>query len=1133
MNKVLFPSSNPALDFATAGGNVGWVPVQNNVSLASMASNIIETNVRIADHAIPSPVAHVKDFYTKLNSGDEDAVNEWRGMLAVIALQDLKSINITIRQITIYDDPSMGTPSMLGKIICDALTENPQITGYKFLTQTNLVNGTTTVDFVKDPSGNKVPEYKTLSVFCKDGVPFAMFMPGMVICPFKDYPKTLFEGLEWYNAKSDKWLDVREVISPSPVVLSVTAQKLYYWVNSMLTAHNDNNLLAYKNYILGTCPVPAVNPANNPIPKPEYASYDVWNELKTVCPPPQGAPREAYSEKLFIILPPDRHFQGVTDDKKDYAIEKGGFSPKVKQVNNRFYYIIPPIHHDVVECLRSGAANFVGWDIIPTAHDDNYTFEFNFTLNFAASGEIMTYKKVYNNIDVVYTDSMPYISLWPFVDFAADDWKEHFVSVWSDTLEVSRRGHGHYASFVKGFKKLSGYNLENDTTPQFKVSLVALRDNATVDNYECASAFRNKSFTMLKSNSQPFALEFTYAEAGNSYYIGSWIIDRSGAQNINPAAFAKTFYVAMDFGTTSTNVFMREDVPGAGPSIPTSISSAGKFLYDVYNPYIDADNYNRQKLSDFIQNYYLFSSKVGPIGKIFTYGQNFTVKKNGVVSGDIESNISGRAVVVDEQFIIAENNGDSGIYNGLKLYKKEQPEQLKRAAHNFILNLLTYAVLEAKVNGATTVTLRVSYPTENKNFGGMVINYLDAVQASLQQKSGMTINIQGTTEACAAGEYFTTFVADAYAPVPSEGYGVIDIGGGTSDFSYWRQPYGGKLEMKAEHSFGYAGKDLVVKTMVQAIKNNSEFINMWQVAPGSAEDKAIKKYTDTEVTLPLSDNYIATSHAYKEKTSALDFILENAAVNVGMLGGDCYSPLFSTMRIKYYSLFYLIAKFMKAKIDKGEINLSDLNTKICLAGCGSKGIKLCSVGDIGSAFMSNLEEMMKIVIGLTNVYPFGITAPATDKKEEVVFGLTITSNAKPLSSASAPAAAANAGSNAYSWGANSQASVPAAPVAAPAAQTTAASPLPRYDVNALSEAYQQLIAMLSHYEQNSGDGTHLLDRISFVNKITGEENATAIAYFTSMLAHIQSKMYEANCDRDTYLEHFSLLMLDAMIDRFI
>lgn len=1126
MNKILFPSSDATLDFAAAGGNVGWVPVQNGVSLANMASNIIETKGKTADHAIPSPIAHVKDFFAKLNSGDQDAVNEWRGMLAVIALQDLKSLNITVKHITIYDDPQVGTPSTLGKIICDALTENQPITGYNFATQTTLVNGVPVTDYVRDPIGNKIPTYKTLTIFCKDGVPFAMFMPGMVICPFKDYPKTLFEGLEWYDAQSEKWLDVREVISPGSVVLSVTAQKLYYWINSILTAHNDNNLLAYRNYILGTCPAPAVNPANNPIPKEEYSSFNIWSELKTVCPPPNGAPKNAYSEKLFIIIPPDRHFQGKTNDGKDYAIEKGGFSPKVKQVNNRFYYVVPPINHDVVECLRSGSANFVSWDVIPNTQDNrNYTFEFNFTLNFAASGEIMTYKKVYNNVDVVYTDSMPYISLWPFVNFANDDWKEHFVSVWSDTFEVSRRGHGHYTSFVESFKKLSGYNLLNETIPQFKVSLVALRGNATVDSYECNSSYKNKTFTMLKSNSQPFALEFSYTEAGSSYYIGSWIIDRSSLPTINPAANSKKFFVAMDFGTTSTNVFMREDAPGAGPSIPTSISSAGKFLCDVYNPYIDAENCNRQKLSDFIQNYYLFSSKVGPIGKIFTYGQNFIVKKNGVVSGDIESNISGRAVVVDEQFIISEDNGDSGIYNGLKIYKNEQPEQLARAAHNFILNLLTYAVLEAKVKGAVSVVLRVSYPAEN--FGGIVIRYLNSVQNSLNQKSGMEVVIQGTTEACAAGEYFTTFVPDSSAPVATEGYGVIDIGGGTTDFSYWRQPFGGKLQMYAEHSFGYAGKDLVVKTMVQAIRNDTEFRNMWQVAPGSAEDKAIKKYTDTEVVLPLSDNYITTAPKYREKTSALDFILENAAVNEGMLGGDAYAPLFSTMRIKYYSLFYLIAKFVKAKIDKGTINLSELNTKICLAGCGSKGIKLCSIGHIGDAFMNNLEEMMKMVIGLPGVYPFGITAPATDKKEEVVFGLTITQNAKPLSAIAVPHDAPATTPGTPIWDAT--------PVAQPVAEAVAekAPARPALDVTALKNAYQGLIAMLSYYEKNSGDGSHLLDRISLVNKNTGEENAAAVSYYTNMLAHIQQKMHSANPDPDTYLEHFSLLMLDAMIDKFI
>ena len=316
MNKVLFPSSNSNLDFATAGGSLGWVPVQSNTTLSTMAASIISTDGCVAAHAIPSPVAHIKDFYTKLNNGDESTVNEWRGMLAVIALQELKSLNITVKQIPIYDDPTTGTPSMLGRIICDALTENSQITGCGFLTQNVLVNNVQETQFVKDASGNKIPEYKTLSVFCKDGIPFAMFMPGMVICPFKDYPDNLFAGLEWYDVQSKKWQDVRTVISPQQNTLSVTAQKLYWWIDSLLNSHNDNNILSFRNYILGASAIPAVNPANNPVHK-DYGPVNIWSELRTVCPPPQGAPKNAYSDKLFVILPPDRHFQGKTNDGKD------------------------------------------------------------------------------------------------------------------------------------------------------------------------------------------------------------------------------------------------------------------------------------------------------------------------------------------------------------------------------------------------------------------------------------------------------------------------------------------------------------------------------------------------------------------------------------------------------------------------------------------------------------------------------------------------------------------------------------------------------------------------------------------------------------------------------------------------
>lgn len=97
LQNILFSSGRWNLDFNAAGQDLGWVEIDGNYKLSEIANEIVNTGAGTnASYAIPSPIAHVKDFKTRLDNNDEDALNEWRGMLAVIALREARGYEVSI-----------------------------------------------------------------------------------------------------------------------------------------------------------------------------------------------------------------------------------------------------------------------------------------------------------------------------------------------------------------------------------------------------------------------------------------------------------------------------------------------------------------------------------------------------------------------------------------------------------------------------------------------------------------------------------------------------------------------------------------------------------------------------------------------------------------------------------------------------------------------------------------------------------------------------------------------------------------------------------------------------------------------------------------------------------------------------
>lgn len=194
---VLFPFKNESdlKDFAATGNaERGWIETDSTKKiLEEMAENMSGSGADLDDRdsaimSIPSPIAYVLDFIKQLKDNEPNAVNEWRGLLAAIALQKLNGIQINISEYTIQ--AQNGTAGKFRKIVGDALRENASITGY---------GGA----YAK---ANKVDLSKLYVFSNDDGKPFAIYLPSIIICPFKDYDRKIFENLTWLE--DGEWKDV-------------------------------------------------------------------------------------------------------------------------------------------------------------------------------------------------------------------------------------------------------------------------------------------------------------------------------------------------------------------------------------------------------------------------------------------------------------------------------------------------------------------------------------------------------------------------------------------------------------------------------------------------------------------------------------------------------------------------------------------------------------------------------------------------------------------------------------------------------------------------------------------------------------------------------------------------------------
>ncbi len=964
LNKTMLPidgsNEGARVEYSKASG-LGFVRIDSGNSLSDIAK-AFPTGGN-ADYAIPSVIAHIKNFKKKLDDGEEKYVNEWRGMLAAIAMRGCLGLDISIKPVELNSPSS----TMLQKVIYEELSE------YKD------ANWPTN----DDTNGN-------LYIFYKDGNPFAMLIPGMLICPFKSYPKTLFNGLQWYKSKDSipSWIPVEENIEITTGELSIQAQELYCYLDSLREHFSYNRITEFRDSIINRAKKGESDSNNlpkgylpvNPLTSSgKYTETSGFKALVSQCPPPEHAPKKPFSDKVLVIIP-QKNIYDEAEHKIDYGPSR--LTPKRCSgigIGDKYGYILPPVSNEVIKSLINGA-QINDFEI----RFDGKEIFCGFKLRFN-EGMTIPYSNSYPATKIVYAADMPYISLWPNIDESII-WNEYLIGIVKHNPTEGLKNDADlkdYTSLIDlpGVKRITGTyensGASSESHPELNISMISDKSAKTYD-YSCHSAYKNRYFKIFRSDIRPYAIEFKYTDAGKNYSLGCWVIPSDNAKNYNGARGVKCD-IGIDFGTTSTNVYVRRD----DNKTARSIYSPGRYIMDIFNPYIQKTDGNIENAgAEAIQKYYLFGSEKGYLGKIFSFGQNLEAETNNGVASNIV-NVTGRYVSVDESYLEnAEEFGSGGIFYPLKWPNLGSGKRLCDSARShFLAHLLKCALLDAQVHGNDAVAIHFSYPLPQ--IRKIIEEDINGIADKLEEISGYRIrgNIYFSTEAFAAGCYYINRPGEGSEKIaPSSGYAIVDIGGGTTDISVWFDNTGGEnAELIGQASYKFAGNEIIRRSIIRTISDLKKFKDMWSQEDNGKKYNLIEKYKGLSGKLGIGE----ATDEYETEAAKLDFILEHYKLNRDIVECAPYDSLTSAVQIKYYALFYAVAKWIKRIVDdeNNPLSITVPNTfSICLAGCGSKGLSISR----DSSFISNISSIFNRVLSVS----VNFVQSAENDKKEVAAGLT-------------------------------------------------------------------------------------------------------------------------------------------------
>jgi len=380
--------------------------------------------------------------------------------------------------------------------------------------------------------------------------------------------------------------------------------------------------------------------------------------------------------------------------------------------------------------------------------------EFKVTFNIPLSGpfgkeELFKISKTYRakEGEVETVMSVPFMEVWP--DFIAPDWKAYYT----------------YFS-TSGEKTFYAFPLESIEKRSFPVNKdLVEREVHNLDHFP--DILKCKYYQVDPRNKRPVL-----------YDVGILLVQKPEALQ----AKDKSFNIGVDFGSSSTNVFILESEGQL-----KNIVLKGHFFRVT-----DASKQKRPEMRK-----YFLSIKEEENMPFLSFFEDI-IKSQGEVKPLLDGHI----------YFLEDSKSFNAADEAINIDLKWGGQDERRRTYSFLKQLCLQCAAEVAASGSNRISWRFSFPTSYshieqddiiKSWGNIVSANQALVDTKIESDNKELINF---TESIAAARYFANH-KDISAAMP-RGAVFIDIGGRTSDISIW----GRANELMIQTSLLLAGREI-------------------------------------------------------------------------------------------------------------------------------------------------------------------------------------------------------------------------------------------------------------------------------------------------------------------------------------
>lgn len=770
----------------------------------------------------------------------------------------------------------------------------------------------------------------------------------------------------WYDEQTGKTTDPNTVKA-----LNDSSKNLQKAFGAKLEGGKSTNVIALNTTTF---------PDGSAIPE-KYTA--IMSSIKSVpdYTNPMPSESEMFTDRLLMTMVgnhADRSQLGILKNGIDNIIllkdDRDPYNPKTE----RFVALLPlrssftKTFSEDIHGINLSSLNF-------TVKDDTITVHITLINDGAPVSRQWTY---YISLGTVMFHSIfPYMSMWPYI--RSDSWMKYYV-----TCAVNERQFSYSPSVIFGTK-------DDDPLPNLKpvetAELVTTKDN----DASC-------QWKLITYNQFPEYIHFVIEDGGINVEVGSVYAAPPQKHKTDDICFA-----AIDFGTSNTIIRLTDSqgkiiVDGNGDPYPVFNNDYVKPLTMSANQLDDFYD----AIKDFHRFYWLPYEGIGKWGESFWQPDPSkrsdklpTVVQlyNGVSITNNEAPRFGKFLKSDcdvIKFFLAERDrrgkevDQIGLYSNMKMIQNTD----LFVAHVGLEMLLLYCGLAAIEKDAKLVFM-VSYPDSRM---WKTLNKYWQPAAAVAKNTCTSIIFSGqvsyrTTELWAAKYYATQFAGGAQAQA---GYSILDIGGGTSDISFWKSENAlgaaNSERVMGALSLKYAGNQVVAESVFSFYRwlhgkdDDSQMENFKMLWDLRSSDTVQEYEKDMERGFErLCKEDFNVKHNVKKAQDSVPLLVNtivgacpfSEAVKQGYPHVVAFKSL---LKLKISNIFYVLSRMLDLLGAYDDINPRTVY-QVCLAGNGASALDAC-----GEEMIPYLTNMMKLIVADRE---FGILNHVRYRKTEVVNGM--------------------------------------------------------------------------------------------------------------------------------------------------